>query len=244
MHIPDPVNFIATQKGYAAAESETVEVAPWTREFVDILEAIQKSEFYTPEPDEACVFVPPVVRVNSLRSHGKGTWHFHFSQDLLNEDALRLPEAAGKALSSYPEWNGGENNLVFNLLPAARGGKGGSSLGVSHGKAMVAGAGMDDSAYRSGFDISLPTFSPFVQLKPALQKEIQRRRWTLLSSQINASPGLKEVVESVLQKENDVLVLSKCPALFDSKDDDVRCAEDGGDGLLPYAYPQVKRALP
>ena len=201
------MNFITSK----SAESEADEVAPWTKEFVEILEAVQQSEYYTSEAEEACVIIPPA--------------------DVLNEDALGDAEAAGMALSSYPGWNGGENNLVFNMLPSARGD---GSLGVAHGKAMVAGAGIDDTAYRSGFDISLPTFSPFVQLKPALQKEIKRRRWTLLSSQINARPQLRAVVDGVLRKEKDVLVLSKCPAPLGSKDEELRCA-----GPQPYSYPQV-----
>ena len=212
VHIPDPVNYITSK----SAESEADEVAPWSKEFVDILEAVQQSEYYTSEAEEACVIIPPV--------------------DVLNEDGLADAEAAGKALSGYPGWNGGENNLVFNMLPAARGD---SSLSVAHGKAMVAGAGIDDATYRSGFDISLPTFSPFVQLKPALQKEIKRRRWTLLSSQINARPDLKTIVDGFLRKEKDVLVLSKCPAPLGSKDEDVRCADLSGAGPQPYSYTQV-----
>ena len=110
---------------------------------------------------------------------------------------------------------------------------------LAHGKAMVAGAGIDDAAYRSGFDIALPTFSPFVQLKPALRKEIKRRRWTLLSSQINARPDLKSVVDGVLRREKDVLVLSKCPTPLGSKDEDVRCGDISGAEPHLYSYPQV-----
>ena len=49
VHIPDPVNFIASK----SAESEADEVAPWSKEFVDILEAVQQSEYYTSEAGEA-----------------------------------------------------------------------------------------------------------------------------------------------------------------------------------------------
>jgi glucuronyl/N-acetylglucosaminyl transferase EXT2 len=202
VHIPDPVNYV----------TEDAEVAPWTKEHVEIMEAIEDSEYYTPNPDDACVFVLPV--------------------DLLNEAALKDHAAVGKVLKEYKEWNGGMNNVVFNMLPAGK-----RVVAVPHGKAMVAGSGMDDTTYRSGFDVSLPTFSPFVQLKPVLLKDFKRRRWTLLSSQINARPDIRRTLDNALAREKgDVLVLSKCKPQFDSKDDDVRCDKKTG---KPYSYPQV-----
>lgn len=57
---------------------ETV-VAPLSRDFHRVLRAIRESVYYTPDPHEACVFVPSV--------------------DLLNQNRVDV-EAAGKALAS------------------------------------------------------------------------------------------------------------------------------------------------
>ena len=35
-----------------------------TKDFVDILEAISESEFYTEDPSEACIFIPPFNILN------------------------------------------------------------------------------------------------------------------------------------------------------------------------------------
>ncbi len=151
--------------------------------------------------------------------------------DVLNEEALEDKDAAGRALKAYPQWRGGLNNVVFNMLPGDD-----RRLGVPHGRAMVAGAGMDDTTYRSGFDISLPTFSPFVQLKPVLRKSHESRKWTMISSQINVRPDLRVVLNRQLRREKSFLNLAKCPEHFSSKNDDTRCDERTG---KPHEYPEV-----
>lgn len=60
-------------------------------------------------------------------------------------------------------WNGGENHLLFNMVP-------GSApdyktvVDLSIGKAMVAGAGFDSWTYRSSFDISIGIYSDLAVL--------------------------------------------------------------------------------
>ena len=76
------------------------EIAPWTHEFIGLLEAVEASGYLTPDPLEACVFLPAI--------------------DLLNENSLEAGGGsvqAGRALKATPFWNGGKNNLVFTMLP-------------------------------------------------------------------------------------------------------------------------------
>jgi hypothetical protein len=53
VHIPAPKRFLS-KFGHQSQE----EVSPLTYEFVEILEAIVDSEYYTNDPKQACIFVP------------------------------------------------------------------------------------------------------------------------------------------------------------------------------------------
>ncbi|EFN66281.1 Exostosin-2 [Camponotus floridanus] len=106
-----------------------------TREFYQILNAIINSKFYTPNPYEACIFVPSI--------------------DTLNQNRLRLQEVS-QALKSLPFWKKGENHLIFNMVPGSVPDYN-TVIDVPVGRAMIAGAGMSSLTYRPGFDISLPS---------------------------------------------------------------------------------------
>jgi len=111
-----------------------------TKEFYQILSAIISSKFYTPNPYEACIFVPSI--------------------DTLNQNRLRLQEVS-QALRILPFWNKGENHLIFNMVPGSVPDYN-TVIDVSVGRAMIAGAGMSSLTYRPSFDISLPVYSPLV----------------------------------------------------------------------------------
>ena len=55
VHVPDPKEFL---------DGEGNVVAPLTQDFVTILEAIAVSEYYTEDPEEACVFIPALDLLN------------------------------------------------------------------------------------------------------------------------------------------------------------------------------------
>ena len=59
----------------------------FTKDYVDILEAITESGFYTEDPEEACIFVPPFNLLNEAIldpiSSSKGWWKFLFLKTLL-----------------------------------------------------------------------------------------------------------------------------------------------------------------
>ena len=127
------------------------------------------SEYYTTDPDQACIFVPVL--------------------DLLNEFQLKEPGQASKALefASYPYWselNNGENHLLFSFYPGSLTSSE-SKLDLNHGRAMVAAAGLATSTYRTGFDVSLPTYS-------ILQENLVSDRSSLLSRF-----KLKHVLQSI-----------------------------------------------
>lgn len=62
-------------------DEERVEIKPMSREFYEILDTILNSEYYTRDPQDACIFVPPI--------------------DTLNESNLRKDKIA-QALATLP----------------------------------------------------------------------------------------------------------------------------------------------
>jgi glucuronyl/N-acetylglucosaminyl transferase EXT2 len=98
VHIPAPKRFLTKPD-----KNNYEEVSPFTLEFVEILEAISESDYYTNDPKQACIFVPAL--------------------DLLNEFQLKDPSLASKALEfASPHWkgsNGGENHLLISFYPGS-----------------------------------------------------------------------------------------------------------------------------
>lgn len=64
-------------------DEEHVAIRPMSKEFYEIIDTILNSEYYTSDPDEACILIPPI--------------------DTLNENNLRKEEIA-KALAMLPQW--------------------------------------------------------------------------------------------------------------------------------------------
>ena len=56
-------------------------------------------------------------------------------------------------------WHDGENHLIFNMIPGSAPDYN-TVIDVPIGKAMIAGAGFSSLTYRTGFDISIPVYSP------------------------------------------------------------------------------------
>ena len=62
-------------------DEDGVEINPMSREFLELVEAVVASRYYTPDPREACLFLPTI--------------------DTLNENNLRTV-MIGKALAGLP----------------------------------------------------------------------------------------------------------------------------------------------
>jgi len=110
-------------------------------EFNAMLEALYTSEYYTPDPDQACIFVPSV--------------------DLLQSSHLN-PGMVGRLLQSLQYWGKGRNHLLFtmdysdyNPLPTDQ--------------AILATS--DYSHLRPGYDLALPIVSPFTLAKPPAHRQ-------------------------------------------------------------------------
>lgn len=117
-----------------------------TREYYEILEAIVDSPYYTPNPNEACIFVPSI--------------------DTLSQE-LTDPKGVGQSFVSLNFWGNGENHLIMNMLPGQNPDYN-RVLDVNTDKAIIAGGGFDSWTYREGFDVSLPVWSPLVPENPVV----------------------------------------------------------------------------
>ena len=118
---------------YVYPSDEKFKVSPL---FEKILRVIRSSQYYTTNPQDACLFVPSFDTLDRDR---------HSKEYLKN-----MPK-----LSSLPYWNGGENHLIFNQYagtwPDYQ-----EKMDFDFGKAIVAKSSFNISHFRRGFDVSLP----------------------------------------------------------------------------------------
>lgn len=118
----------------------TDDKAPPSESYSKVLNTLIESHYYTPDPDEACLFV--------------------LSLDTLDRDPLSNSDyvrGMPKRLESLPSWNGGLNHVIFNLMAGTYPDYT-EDLGFDTGKAILAKASMSDEHYRPGFDVSIPLF--------------------------------------------------------------------------------------
>ncbi|KAG5322625.1 EXT2 protein, partial [Pseudoatta argentina] len=179
-----------------------------TKEFYQVVSAIISSKFYTPNPYEACIFIPSI--------------------DTLNQNRLRLQEVS-QALRTLPFWNKGENHLIFNMIPGTVPDYN-TIIDVPIGRAMIAGAGMSSMTYRPSFDISLPVYSPLVNNLKTNHSNI--RIWLVMSSQININNAFEQdLMEIKTTYPKNILVLGPC-LHFNPMNNTIRCV---GEDI--YKYP-------
>ncbi|XP_069936636.1 exostosin-2, partial [Cherax quadricarinatus] len=196
-------------------DEDHIAIKPMSREFFEIIDTILNSEYYTPNPHEACILVPPI--------------------DTLNENNLRKDKIA-QALAMLPHWSEGENHLVFNMLPGTAP-VFDTTLSLQRGKVIVAGGGFSSLTYRRGYDVSIPVYNPAHQDSPIGRKPVTSRRWLVVSSQVNIHRDYREDLEAQrLDKKtqpDDLLVLDKCQHFTNLT---VRCQ-----GSKMFVYPDVLR---
>ncbi|RWS27310.1 exostosin-2-like protein, partial [Leptotrombidium deliense] len=182
--------------------------SPFTEEYWQLLETILDSEYYTDDPEKACLFIPSI--------------------DMLSQHYVR-PKETSQILSSLPFWkNSGENHLLFNLIPGSFP-KYKRRLDVNCGKAMIAGGGFDTWTYRPTLDISVPVYSSFSTA--AGNRNIEdlmksKRKWLLTTVQSNLVDVKTKNILLKLEEEysEDFLLLgTNCGASNNSK---IRCDKD------------------
>lgn len=116
---------------------------PPSKQFIQLLEAIERSGYHEENADEACLFVPAI--------------------DTLNGNRLD-DEMVNKALARLPHWGGGRNHLLFNFLPGKHPDYR-TAVELDSGEAVLAGAGFSSQSYRSGFDVSIPMYNILTQVE-------------------------------------------------------------------------------
>ncbi|CAD7012938.1 unnamed protein product [Ceratitis capitata] len=157
-----------------------------TREYYQILEAVVRSRYYTPNPNEACLFLPSI--------------------DVLNGNLVK-PSAVEKALALQNYWDNGENHIIFNMIPRTDG------YVLKTDRAIILGGGFDTWAYRNGFDLSLPIYSPTQQNIADLSAKSTHlpRRNLLIVVLPNIYPKYHNQIHTLfVDNPNEVLMLDKC----------------------------------
>ncbi|XP_051164279.1 exostosin-2 [Leptopilina boulardi] len=189
---------------------DTPVTSQMTREFYQILYAITSSKFYTPNPHEACIFVPSI--------------------DMLNQNRLKLRQVS-QALRSLEFWEKGENHLLFNMIsgsvPDYK-----TVIDVPIGRAMIAGAGFSTWTHRRGFDISLPVYSPLVE---NLKRNYSiNRKWLVTAAQININSAFEQdLLEIKAAHPKEILILGPC-LHHNPMNNSIRCVEEH-----VYKYPDI-----
>ncbi|NXX74756.1 EXT1C protein, partial [Urocolius indicus] len=113
---------------------------PLSESYSKILTSIEHSRYYTPNPEEACLFI--------------------LSIDTLDRDHLssQYVHNVDEKIRGFPLWNGGRNHLIFNLYSGTWPNYT-DDLGFDIGQAILAKASFYTENFRPSFDISIPLFS-------------------------------------------------------------------------------------
>ncbi|KRT81092.1 hypothetical protein AMK59_5573 [Oryctes borbonicus] len=216
-----------------------------SKEYFEILDTIVNSNYYTANPNEACLFIPSI--------------------DTLNQDRIR-PQLIAKVLEKLPYWSDGINHLFFNMLAGmapdfspiielntANAIVAGADfdtytfrigfdisimapdfspvIELNTANAIVAGADFDTYTFRIGFDISIPIFSPYAKIAE-VQSLDDERPWLVTSSQLSIDPYFHQELLDFQLLHTDLLLLDICTHHNYSKRCDVETEK-------VYKYPRI-----
>ncbi|XP_065713487.1 exostosin-like 1 isoform X3 [Patagioenas fasciata] len=113
---------------------------PLSESYSKILTSIERSRYYTANPEEACLFI---LSIDTL------------DRDHLSSQYVRNVD---EKIRAFPLWNGGRNHLIFNLYSGTWPNYT-EDLGFDIGQAILAKASFYTQNFRPGFDVSIPLFS-------------------------------------------------------------------------------------
>ncbi len=118
-------------------------------------------------------------------------------------------------------------------------------LNLNHGRAMVAAAGLSRLTYRTGFDISLPTFS--ILQENVVDRSVilsKRRKWFLFSPQVHVEPILRPILSELCQNHYDQFAKlsdcsnegndKKCTLCDEGSKEQVKCKQCNQSGLVSF----------
>uniref|UniRef100_A0A146KMH8 Exostosin-2 n=4 Tax=Lygus hesperus TaxID=30085 RepID=A0A146KMH8_LYGHE len=201
-----PLKYYVSDKGVPIVGSH-----PMSREFYSLLSTIVESRYYTPNPEEACVFVVSI--------------------DTLNQNRIKIKEAS-QALTLLPFWSNGDNHLIFNMVAGAAP-EYNTVVDLAIGNAMVAGAGFDSWSYRVSFDVSLPLFS--TKAVPLRADSNTKRKWLIISSQLNINSEYTSELLELASDHSELLVLQPCETPVNKS---VRCVGQSRTYFYPQVLQQ------
>lgn len=204
--------YVYPLKKYVDAQGNDIGI-PLSKEYFALLKAIVGSKYYTPHSEKACVFIPSI--------------------DTLNQNKINLKQTS-QALAKLPFWNGGENHLLFNMIPGVMPDYN-TVTDLAIGNAMLAGAGFDSWTYRVGYDLSIPVFSPLAATIK-LHSSSHQRPWLMISSQLNIHPDFTNELLNLASVHSNLYIMESCA---DPTRVNIRCHQN-----IPYNYPNVlKKAV-
>ena len=122
---------------YRAPLVEGEKTSPTFNKFIG---SLQRSRYITDDPDKACIFIPLIDVLD---------------RDILSSNYVFSKAQVEAALSNTPHWNGGTNNLIFNIFSGTFP-EYSEFLDFDTGKAILAKTSFSLHSYRPNFDVSLP----------------------------------------------------------------------------------------
>ena len=98
-------------------------------------------------------------------------------------------------------------------------------LEVDTGYAMTTSGGFSSLTFRSGFDISIPVFSPLVTPSTAPGQPVNvNRSWLVISSQPNFHGEFRDIITDLAVEHPSFLVLNNC--ISNPSDAQLRCRDE------------------
>lgn len=95
---------------------------------------------------------------------------------------------------------------------------------------MVTSGGFSSLTYRSGFDVSIPVFSPLAaELK---SQNTEDRSWLVISSQPNIHEDFREIISEMAAEHPKFLLLDSCTS--NPLETKIRCRDQN-----KYDFPEI-----
>ncbi|XP_062449904.1 exostosin-like 1 isoform X2 [Rhea pennata] len=198
---------------------------PMSDAYRKILTSIEKSHYYTPNPEEACLFV---LNIDTLDRDHLSAQYVHGIND---------------KIQGFPLWNDGRNHLIFNLYSGTWPNYT-EDLGFDIGQAILAKASFYTENFRPGFDVSIPLFSKDHPQKGGERGWLQnlmppKKKYLLVFKGKRYLTGIGSSTRNALHhihNGKDIISLTTCKHGRDwEKHKDTRCDKDNIDyGKFDY----------